>query len=82
MISQMELGYISIPAALWNDIALQLNMDRSVWVLQCLNEYLPDVYKALFQNRSLKECADILNMLHKGLLDEQLQSLKINKELH
>ena len=82
MISQMELGYISIPAALWHDIALHLNMDTSRWILSCLNEYQPDVYKALFQNRSLKECGDVLNMQHKGQLDDMLTHVKIHSELH
>jgi transcriptional regulator with XRE-family HTH domain len=80
MISQMELGYISIPASLWYDIAIHLEMDRSVWILSCLNEYQPEVYKALFRNRGLKECADVLNMLHKGMLDEELKELKRDED--
>lgn len=76
MISQMELGYISIPAALWRDIALQLSMDVPTWVLKCIHEYQPDMYHALFQNRSLKETADVLKMFHRGQLDEMLMSLK------
>ncbi len=73
MISQMELGYISIPAALWVNIAMVLRLNSSEWVLKCLREYQPEVFKALFQNRSMREAIDTLDLLHKGLLDDLLK---------
>lgn len=72
MISQMELGYISIPASIWGPIAVTLKMDESDWVLRCLHEYQPDVYRALFHNRTLREAGTTLTALHKGQLDEIL----------
>lgn len=69
MISQMELGYISIPASLWSPIATVLHLNSSEWVLRCLHEYQPEVYKALFHNRSRKETARLLNAFHKGDFD-------------
>jgi DNA-binding XRE family transcriptional regulator len=76
MISQMELGYISIPATLWRDIAIHLSMDAPIWVLKCLREYQPDMYEALFGKRSLKETGDVLKMFQLGKLDDLLLSLK------
>lgn len=72
MISQMELGYISIPASLWSPIALVLKMDEPVWVLRCLREYQPETYRALFKKRSIKETAKVLRLYHRGALDEQI----------
>lgn len=72
MISQMELGYISIPATLWLNIARVLQMETYRWVLLCLNEYQPDVYRALFNNRSISETETLLVLLHKGQLDDLL----------
>ncbi len=72
MVSQMELGYISIPAALWGPIADVLKMDKSDWVLLCLNEYQPDLYRALFSNRSRREAAKVLTLLRNGQLDNFL----------
>lgn len=66
MISQMELGYISIPPSLWVPVAQCLNMDQSRWVLRCLDEYQPEVYRALFQNRSFAEVGTILDTMRKG----------------
>ena len=70
MISQMELGYISIPASLWFPISLALNLNSSEWVLRCLLEYQPEVYKALFHNKSRKETARLLTAFHKGEFDD------------
>lgn len=70
MISQMELGYISIPASLWYPISKVLGVNSAEWVLRCLHEYQPEVYKALFHNRGRKECAAFLTMLQKGELDD------------
>lgn len=78
MISQMELGYISIPASLWYPISKVLGVNSAEWVLRCLLEYQPEVYKALFHNRSRKECAAFLSLLHKGSLDDLLTSPKDN----
>lgn len=69
MISQMELGYISIPASLWSPIANSLSMDPTEWVLRCLLEYQPEVYKALFDNLSRSEVAPVLTALKKGQID-------------
>lgn len=74
MVSQMELGYISIPATLWGPIADTLKMDRAEWVLLCLNEYQPEVYRALFENRSRREVAKCLTMLRMGQLEDVLSS--------
>lgn len=74
MISQMELGYVSIPATLWVPIATTLKMDVSSWVLRCLHEYQPEVYRALFDKRTLREAAATLNALHKGQLDDLLSA--------
>lgn len=79
MISQMELGYISIPASLWMGIAKVLKMDEYRWVMICLSEYHPEVYKAIFNNRSISESSMVLSMLHKGQLDELLKG-KTNGE--
>lgn len=66
MISQMELGYVSIPPALWIGLCSTLGLDRSEFVLRCLREYQPDVYKSLFDNRGLKDTADVLSAYRKG----------------
>jgi transcriptional regulator with XRE-family HTH domain len=66
MISQMELGYISIPASMWSPIADVLHMDKSEWVLRCLKEYHPDVFRALFENKSLNSVAKLLTDYRKG----------------
>ena len=74
MISQMELGYMSIPPSLWVPIAQTLHMNTSEWVLQCLREYQPEVFQALFLNRSMREATATLDMLHRGHLDELLSN--------
>lgn len=66
MISQMELGYISIPPSLWTPIADKLRMNRPKWVLQCLLEIQPEVYNALFGNKSITEVSEHLETLDKG----------------
>lgn len=73
MISQMELGYISIPPTLWVPIAQTLKMDESEWVLRCLREYQPELFQAIFKNRSMREAVDVLKMFHRGQLDEMLK---------
>lgn len=72
MISQMELGYISIPASLWLPIANSLSLNSSEWVLRCLNEYQPEVYRALFHKRSKNEVSRLLTSFHKGDFDQVL----------
>jgi DNA-binding XRE family transcriptional regulator len=74
MISQMELGYISIPASIWVPIATTLKMDRCDWVLRCLCDYQPEIFIALFGNRSVDEAAKVLTLLHKGQLDSLLSA--------
>ncbi len=70
MISQMELGYISIPPSLWTPIADKLRMNRARWVLQCLYEIQPEVYAALFGIKSIAEVTEYLNTLDKGKPDD------------
>ena len=65
MISQMELGYMAIPPALWLPIAEELQIDAQQWVLTLLVEYQPELYKALFRNKSKTEVAEHI----KALLD-------------
>jgi transcriptional regulator with XRE-family HTH domain len=72
MISQMELGYISIPPALWVQIAKTCGINPEEWVLRCLSEYQPDVYEALFKNRPYKQSAIALGLLNKGHLDSMI----------
>ena len=71
MISQLELGYISIPPSLWTPIADKLRMDRAKWVLQCLYEIQPDVYRAVFGIKSIAEVSEHLNHLEKGTLHDK-----------
>lgn len=68
MISQMELGYMSIPPSLWTPIADALKMDRSEWVLRCLGEYQPDVYRALFGSNSRSSVSEVLTLFLRGEL--------------
>ena len=63
MISQMELGYMAIPASLWVPIADVLKMNRYVWTLRCLQEYHPELNRALFGNLSRREIAEFLESL-------------------
>ncbi len=72
VISQMELGYMSIPASLWGPIADVLGMDRTEWIVMCLNEYSPEVYSSLFQNRSRNEVGRLLSAFSRGHLDDYL----------
>ncbi len=66
MISQMELGYISIPPSLWSPIADKLKLPRAKWVLQCLREVQPEVFVAMFGNKSMAEVIAVLEKLEKG----------------
>jgi transcriptional regulator with XRE-family HTH domain len=70
MISQMELGYMAIPANLWVPLAETLKMNRYLWVLRCIQEYHPDINRALFGNLSRREISEFLEALHKGQLDD------------
>lgn len=74
MVSQMELGYISIPPVLWLKLARVLHMSEEEWVLKCLREYQPDVFEALFRNKSLRETCACLSMFHRGALDDLIRS--------
>ncbi len=69
MISQMELGYISIPPALWSPIADKLKLDRPSWVLACLRSIQPEVFTAIFGNKSVAEVKATLMKLDKGIQD-------------
>jgi transcriptional regulator with XRE-family HTH domain len=72
MVSQMELGYISIPASLWVPLAQTLHIDQTEWVTRCLVEYQPDLFYALFGKRGRTEVAQILDLFRKGKLDDFL----------
>lgn len=74
MVSQMELGYISIPPSLWVPIAQVLKMPVPNWVLRCLREYQPEVFQAVFLNRSLREAELTIDLLHKGQLDDLISA--------
>ncbi|MDQ2066758.1 helix-turn-helix transcriptional regulator [Xinfangfangia sp. CPCC 101601] len=74
MISQMELGYISIPAALWIPLADTLRLNVGEWALTCLKEYQPEVYSALFSRENISDAALILNLLRQGQLDEVIKA--------
>lgn len=71
MISQMELGYISIPPSFWGPIADTLKIDRATWILDCLYETNPEIYNALFRMKSRAEVAVMLDKLRKGELDDE-----------
>ena len=73
MVSQMELGYMNIPAPLWTPIADKLRLNRAQWVTRCLQEIQPEVFKAIFGNKSRAEVEQLLTLLDKGdsRLDEK-----------
>lgn len=60
MISQIELGYVTVPPALWAPLANALRLDKEEWVLLCLSEVQPEVYSALFEDRAVGEVKDWL----------------------
>lgn len=66
MISQMELGYVTVPPALWVKLPEVLGMDRQDFVLRCLSATMPDVYEALFGAKGRQEVADALRALGDG----------------
>jgi len=66
MISQIELGYMSLPPSLWTPLADKLRMPRAAWVLNCLLEIQPEVYTALFGIKSVAEVTEVLDRLDKG----------------
>jgi transcriptional regulator with XRE-family HTH domain len=63
MISQMELGYIAVPATLWVPVCDALGLDRYRFVLTCLTEYQPEVYTALFGNSGISDTSAALKAL-------------------
>lgn len=66
MISQMELGYISVPPTLWVPLSNALGLDRSLFALRCLSECQPDVYAALFDRRGKTDVASLISAFLKG----------------
>ena len=60
MVSQIERGYMSIPANLWVPLAIALHFDRRQWVVECLYEIQPSMYEALFDSTSTTEVAAAL----------------------
>lgn len=71
MVSQMELGYMPIPPALWLPIADALGIDRTEWALLCLSEIQPEVYQALFEGASLRQARVALKSLTTGTKKEE-----------
>ena len=67
MVSQIELGYMSLPPSLWTPIADKLRLPRAEWVLNCLLEIQPEVYQALFGIKPVQEVTEMLDMLDKGV---------------
>lgn len=70
MVSNMELGHMSIPPSLWGPIANALRMNRQEWILMCLSEIQPEVYRALFGIKDHHEVAKALKALEKGAYEE------------
>ena len=66
MISQMELGYVTVPPALWVPLADVLHMDRQDFVLRSLSAHMPEVYGALFGTKGRHEVADALRAFLQG----------------
>lgn len=73
MISQMELGYISIPPALWGPLADALQFDKARWLYDCLDEYAPEVKTALFGDIEKDDVIHILDLLRKGQISNDGQ---------
>lgn len=70
MISQMELGYVTVPVTLWVPLANTLKLDRSDFILRCILAYQPDLYDALFGHRGRSEVSRFLTQFNKGQLDQ------------
>ena len=69
MISQLELGYISIPPSLWVPLATTLKINVEDWVTMCLEEIQPEVYAALFGDATpsqVQECLKVLKNRNKS----------------
>ena len=76
MISQMELGYVSVPPALWVVIARTLDMGRVDFVLRCILAYQPDLYEALFDRRGRSDVCEFLTKYIKGHFDSDTPEAK------
>jgi transcriptional regulator with XRE-family HTH domain len=63
MISQLELGYISVPPALWVPLGVALRENIEEFVTICLLEIQPEVYTALFGDVPPSEVARSLSKL-------------------
>ena len=64
MISQMELGYMPIPPALWSPLAKNLkDLGGRRFSVECLHEYQPDLYEALFGALGMAEVSEALEGL-------------------
>ena len=74
MVSQMELGYTSVPPSLWPIISDVLRLNRSGFAAVCLIEYQPALFSALFGDRSTDEAAKYLTLLHRGQLERHLNT--------
>ncbi len=66
MISQMELGYVTVPAGLWVKLPDVLGLDRQDFVLRCLSAHQPEVYEALFGTKGRNDVAEALRALQTG----------------
>lgn len=66
MISQIELGYVALPVVLWLPMANTLKLEQYEWLVDCLYEYNPEIYKALFGIRAIREVSEALEEMSKG----------------
>lgn len=64
MISQIELGYISLPASLWIPVSEALSLSRCDWVLDCLSEIQPQIFSSIFGGRPRDHVLECLAKCH------------------
>lgn len=77
MISQIELGYVSIPPALWLPLTNTLRLNSADFITRCVFEYQPELAAALFMNKSRAEAAWLLDCFTKGKLDDYLKTVRV-----
>ena len=64
MISQIENGYVTLPPAMWVQVADALGLDKVEWVTTCLDRLYPDIFVALFGSSAQSEVTKALRALH------------------
>jgi DNA-binding XRE family transcriptional regulator len=64
MISQIELGYISLPASLWIPVSETLSLNRCDWILDCLSEIQPQIFRCIFGGHPKVHVLDCLAKCH------------------